>query len=52
MVETGKDSKRRRFILVWLFDRTFDEFGPDEKLGDAIVDETYLFENGTYAHSI
>jgi hypothetical protein len=35
-----------------LFDRTFDEFGPDEKLGDAIVDEIYLFEDGTYAHSI
>jgi hypothetical protein len=52
LVETGKDSKGRRFILVWLFDRTFDEFGPDEKLGDAIVDEIYLFEDGTYAHSI
>jgi len=52
LVETGRDSKGRRFILAWLFDKTFDEFEPEEKFGDAVVDKIYLFEDGTYAHSI
>lgn len=52
LVETGRDSKGRRYILVYLFDKTFDEFKPDEKVGDAVVDKVYLFEDKTYAHSI
>ena len=50
--ETDRDAKGRKYILCWLFEKVFDDFGEDETYGDAMVGEIYLFDDGKIAHTL
>jgi hypothetical protein len=50
--QTGTDVKERKYILCWLFGKVFDDFGDDETYGEAEVGEIYLFDDGTFDHTL
>jgi hypothetical protein len=52
VLEVGRDAKGREYIHYMLFGKLFDDFEPGETCGDAEIGTIYLFNDGTFAHTL